>query len=89
MDSGEAADYAYIGRLPRPDGLGTFLYLAGTHAPGTLGAAHFVADCIVELYREVKNRRFSVLAVCHYDPNDRKKILATERLTLIYRHEGA
>jgi Helix-turn-helix len=89
MDSGEATDYAYVGRLPRPDGLGTFLYLAGTHAPGTLGAAHFVVDNIAELYREVKNRRFSVLVVCHYDPKDRKKILTTERLTSVYRHEGA
>jgi hypothetical protein len=89
MDNGEATDYAYVGRLPRPDGLGTFLYLAGTHAPGTLGAAHFIADNIAELYREVKNRRFSVLVACHYDLKDRKKILATERLTPVYRHEGA
>jgi hypothetical protein len=89
MDRGEATDYGYVGRLPRPDGAGTFLYLAGTHAPGTLGAAHFVADNITDLYREVKNRRFSVLISCRYDPRDRKKILATDRLTPVYRHEGA
>jgi hypothetical protein len=29
-DHGETADYGYVGRLPRPDGKGTFLYLAGT-----------------------------------------------------------
>jgi transcriptional regulator with XRE-family HTH domain len=86
---GESADYAYIGRLPRPDGKGTFLYLAGTHAPGTLGAAHFVSDNITDLYREVKNRRFSVLVTCHYDPKDPKKITATEQLTPVYRHDGA
>jgi hypothetical protein len=39
MDQGRAADFAYTGMLPRPDGKGTFLYLAGTHAPGTLAAA--------------------------------------------------
>jgi hypothetical protein len=89
MNHGEAADYAYIGRLPRPDGNGTFLYLAGTHAPGTLGAAHFVSDNITDLYREVKNRRFSVLVPCRYDPKDSKKIIATEQLTPIYRHDGA
>jgi hypothetical protein len=89
MDNGEAVDYAYVGRLPRPDGSGTFLYLAGTHAPGTLGAAHFVADNIADLYREAKNRRFSVLVECRYDPLDRKKILATKPLTPTYRHEGA
>lgn len=89
MNHGETADYAYVGRLPRPDGKGTFLYLAGTHAPGTLGAAHFVSDNITDLYREVKNRRFSVLVTCHYDPKDPKKIIATERLTPIYRHDRA
>jgi len=88
MDQGEATDYGYVGRLPRPDGAGTFLYLAGTHAPGTLGAAHFVADNITDLYREVKTRRFSVLISCRYDSRDRKKILATDRLTPVYRHEG-
>jgi hypothetical protein len=88
MDGGEAADYAYVGRLPRPDGKGTFLYLAGTHAPGTLAAAHFVADNIVELHRDLKNRRFSTVIVCEYDPKDRKKILSTKPLTPIYRPES-
>jgi len=88
MDRGEAADYAYVGRLPRPDGKGTFLYLAGTHAPGTLAAAHFVADNIVELHRDLKSRRFSTVIVCEYDPKDRKKILSTKPLTPIYRPES-
>jgi len=88
MDRGEDADYAYVGRLPRPDGKGTFLYLAGTHAPGTLAAAHFVADNIVELHRDLKNRRFSTVIVCEYDPKDRKKIFSTKPLTPIYRPES-
>lgn len=88
IDSGEAADYAYVGRLPRPDGKGTFLYLAGIHAPGNLGAASFVADNIADLHHELKARRFSVLVTCRFDPKDRRKILATERLTPLYRHEG-
>jgi hypothetical protein len=89
MERGEPADYAYVGRLPRPDGKGTFLYLAGTHAPGTLAAAHFIADNIIELHRELKNRRFSTIIACEYDPKDRKKILNTKRLTPIYRPEGS
>jgi len=89
MDRGESSDYAYVGRLPRPDGKGTFLYLAGTHAPGTLAAAHFVADNIVELHRDLKNRRFSLVIVCDYDPKDRKKILSTRPLTPIYRPESS
>jgi Helix-turn-helix len=89
MDEGKAIDYGYVGRLPRPDGKGTFLYLAGTHAPGTLGAAHYVADNITGLHRELKNRRFSTIVACHYDPKDRKKILRTEPVTPVYRHEGS
>ena len=89
MDRGEASDYAYVGRLPRPDGKGTFLYLAGTHAPGTLAAAHFVVDNIVDLHRDLKNRRFSMVIVCDYDPKDRKKILSTKPLTPIYRPESS
>lgn len=88
MDGGEDADYAYVGRLPRPDGKGTFLYLAGTHAPGTLAAAHFVADNLVELHRDLKNRRFSTVIVGEYDPKDRKKILSAKPLTPIYRPES-
>lgn len=36
-DSGEPIDYGYLGRLSRPDGRGTFQYLAGIHAMGNLG----------------------------------------------------
>lgn len=50
-DSGGTADFAYVGRLPRPDGKGTFLSLAGTHAQGTPGAAHYIANNLVELHR--------------------------------------
>ena len=89
IDDGDATDYAYIGRLPRPDGKGTFLYLAGIHAPGNLGAARFIADNITELHRELKTRRFSVLVACDFDPKDRRKILSTKALTPIYRPESS
>ena len=89
MDRGESSDYAYVGRLPRPDGKGTFLYLAGTHAPGTLAAAHFIVENIVDLHRDFKNRRFSAVIVCDFDPKDRKRIMNTKPLTPIYRPEGS
>jgi hypothetical protein len=88
-DQGETADYGYVGRLPRPDGKGNFLYLAGTHAQGTLGAAHYVAENLSDLYKELKNRRFSTVILCHYDPKDQRKIKSVERVTPLYRHEGA
>lgn len=87
-DDGESADYGYLGRLPRPDGKGSFLYIAGTHAQGTLGTARYVADNLPELYRELKSRRFSTVILCRYDPKDRRKITSTERVTPLFRHEG-
>ncbi|WP_249715148.1 winged helix-turn-helix domain-containing protein [Rhizomonospora bruguierae] len=88
-DHGEPADYGYVGRLPRPDGKGTFLYLAGTHAPGTLGAATYVANNLAELYRELKTRRFSTVVKCQFEPGNQLNIISTERVTPLYRHEGA
>ena len=90
-DQGEPTDYAYIGRLPRPDGKGTFLYLAGIHAQGTLGAAQFVADNLKSLYKELKTRRFSTIIACTSGPdtsgkNDRNS-LKTERITPLYQHD--
>lgn len=87
-DSGKNADVAYIGRLPRPDGKGTFLYLAGIHAIGTAGAAHFIEHNLAELYRETKTRRFSVIVSCEFDPETRQ-VLSSARVSQIYRHDGA
>lgn len=87
-DQGQPTDYAYVGRLPRPDGKGTFLYLAGIHAQGTLGAAQFVADNLKELHRELKTKRFSTIVACKFEPDSDRKILSTERITPLYRHEG-
>lgn len=80
MDAGEPCDYAYVGRLPRPDGRGTFLYLAGVHAPGTAGAAYYLEQNLTELYGEVKNRRWSALISCRFDPAARSQITSTELL---------
>jgi hypothetical protein len=82
-DKGESADYAYIGRLPRPDGRGTFLYLAGIHAMGTLGAATYLTSNMEDIYQQVKNRNWSTLIECKYDP-DSKAIESAERITEIY-----
>lgn len=82
-DSGKDADYAYIGRLPRPDTKGTFLYLAGIHRMGTVGAAKFLADNLPDLYAEVRNRRWSVLIECWYDP-DTREIQGTRPITPLY-----
>lgn len=82
-DEGEPCDYAYLGRLPRTDGNGTFLYLAGIHAMGTLGAAHYLADNIEDIYDQVKTKRWSTLIKCSYDP-DTRVIQSTEAITDLY-----
>lgn len=70
-DRGEPGDYAYLGRLPRPDGQGTFLYIAGIHATGTLGAAQYLAEHLTDLHRDLKTRRFSMLLSCRLDADSR------------------
>lgn len=87
QDSGKPCDYAYIGKLPRPDGRGTFLYLAGIHAMGTLGATKYLEDHLEEMYRQVRKKRFSMLVECHYNA-DSHELTSISALTPIYRHEG-
>lgn len=88
MDSGEPRDYVYLGRLPRLDGQGTFLYIAGIHAVGAPGAAHFIEQHLAELYSEVKTKRFSLLLECEFDPKT-LRVTASRRLSPLYRAEGA
>ena len=86
--SGEPVDYAYLGRLPRPDRRGTFLYLAGIHSPGTFGAAVYLAEHMPELYKQLgAQRRFSTLLRCEYDPETRK-IIRVGELAPLQVHEG-
>lgn len=85
QDSGESSDYAYIGRLPRPDGRGTFLYLAGLHAAGTHGAVQWLVHNLPDLYHEVHSRAFSLLVRATYDADSRERgITDTGALTTIH-----
>ncbi len=86
-----SGDYAYIGRLPKPDGSGTFLYLAGIHSQGTLGAAKYVADNLLTMYRQMKTRRFSAIVSCAYDPDAKAQpsVFNVRLKTPCYRHDGS
>lgn len=84
-DEGKPQDYGYLGRLPRPDGQGSFLYLAGIHAMGTLGAARHLTNHIAETYEHVQSRRWSQLVAVDYDP-DTREITSTSALTQLYAH---
>jgi hypothetical protein len=85
-DTGENSDIAYIGRLRRPDGKGTFLYMAGIHAAGTAGAAHYIEHNLVDLYGEVKTRGFSTLIRADYSQG--LAITDSKQITSTFRHDG-
>ncbi|MFJ3809574.1 sigma factor-like helix-turn-helix DNA-binding protein [Streptomyces sp. NPDC090073] len=86
-EDGSAGDIGYLGRLPRLDGKGTFLYIAGVHAIGASGVVHFLESNLAELYREVRTRRFSTLISCRYDPKT-LEVVESRRITPLYRHES-
>lgn len=84
QDHGEPGDVAYLGRLPRPDGRGTFLYLAGIHAAGTHGAARYLVDHAAELYSTARDRLFSLLIAVTYRSASDHTIVETRALTKTY-----
>ncbi|MGV4888451.1 sigma factor-like helix-turn-helix DNA-binding protein [Streptomyces viridosporus] len=86
-EDGAAGDFGYLGRLPRLDGRGTFLYIAGIHAIGANGVVHYLEHNLAELYREVRTKRFSTLISCRYNP-ETLEVLESRRVTPLYRHEG-
>lgn len=86
-EDGSAGDYGYLGRLPRPDGRGTFLYIAGIHAIGANGVVHYLERNLAELYREVRTKRFSTLISCRYNP-DTLEVTESRQVAPIYRHES-
>ncbi|WP_112137183.1 sigma-70 family RNA polymerase sigma factor [Glycomyces dulcitolivorans] len=82
-DNGELRDFGYVGRLPSPGGKGTFLYAAGIHAEGTLGAAQWLTENAADLHKKLKLQRFSTLVESTFDESG--KILSTQQLTALYR----
>ncbi|MDA0566861.1 sigma-70 family RNA polymerase sigma factor [Streptomonospora sp. S1-112] len=81
------SDLGYLGRLPRPDGAGSLLAIAGIHPAGSLGVAHWLTTDIATLWGQVGDGRFSVLIRTEYDP-DTNEPVKTEMATPLYRHDG-
>lgn len=71
-DDARPGDVAYVGRLPRPDGAGTFLLVAGVHAIGSLGAVRYLTENLAEIYKDVGTRQFSMVVGCTYDAKTKK-----------------
>jgi transcriptional regulator with XRE-family HTH domain len=68
LEQPQHADIAYLGRLPCPDGTGTFLLIAGIHAIGSLGVAHYLAEHPDLMDSERKAKPFSMIVASRFDP---------------------
>lgn len=72
MRNGDNADYGYLGTLPRPDGKGSWLYIAGIHAPGSRAGAAYLSENIAAIYQQTRGHYWSCLVKCTYAPSTRK-----------------
>ncbi|WP_405087969.1 sigma factor-like helix-turn-helix DNA-binding protein [Microbispora sp. NBC_01389] len=79
-------DYAYLGRLARPDGQGNVLVFTGIHPQGTLGVVHLISTEINTLWGQVADRRFSCVIGVEYDPRTGEPVKA-ELASPLYRHD--
>ncbi|MFF6774386.1 sigma-70 family RNA polymerase sigma factor [Streptomyces sp. NPDC012637] len=87
-DDPAPTDIAYLGRLPRPDGQGTFLLIAGVHAVGSLGVAHFLTENIASVYEKAGSSPFSMVVTADYEPGT-KTITGSRALSDVLMHETA
>ncbi|MEU8574846.1 sigma factor-like helix-turn-helix DNA-binding protein [Streptomyces asoensis] len=79
-------DVGYLGRLPRPDGNGSVLAIAGVHTAGSLGVVQLLASDLNTLWGQVGEHHFSTLVSVEYDP-ETDEPQSVELLTPIYRHD--
>jgi hypothetical protein len=86
IDPPRPTDSAYLGRLPRPDGNGTFLIIAGIHPNGSLGVIHLLTNEIATLWGQLGDRRFSTVVGVEYDPANGEPVKA-ELISPLYRHD--
>ncbi|MFD0857214.1 sigma-70 family RNA polymerase sigma factor [Actinomadura adrarensis] len=85
-DPARPYDIGYLGRLPRPDGQGSILAIAGVHPEGSLGVVNLLTTDIGSLWGQVGSDRFSVVVGTEYDPDTHEPV-RTELLTPLYRHD--
>ncbi|WP_060887262.1 sigma factor-like helix-turn-helix DNA-binding protein [Streptomyces caniscabiei] len=85
-DSARPYDVGYLGRLPRPDGNGSLLAIAGIHTQGSLGVVQLLANDLNALWGQVGDHLFSTLVGVEYDP-DTSEPQSVELLCPLYRHE--
>ena len=79
-------DDGYLGRLPRPDGNGSVLAIAGIHTAGSLGVVQLLSSDLNTLWGQVGERHFSTLVSVEYDPATEEP-QSVELLTPLYLHD--
>ncbi|GLP72060.1 hypothetical protein TUSST3_86780 [Streptomyces sp. TUS-ST3] len=79
-------DVGYLGRLPRPDGNGSVLAIAGIHTAGSLGVVQLLSSDLNTLWGQVGERHFSTLVTVEYDPATEEP-QSVELLTPLYLHD--
>ncbi|MFD3821591.1 sigma-70 family RNA polymerase sigma factor [Streptomyces sp. NPDC058625] len=79
-------DVGYLGRLPRPDGNGSVLAIAGIHTAGSLGVVQLLASDLNALWGQVGERHFSTLVSVEYDP-ETDEPHSVELLCPLYLHD--
>jgi hypothetical protein len=84
-DPATPGDVAYLGRLARPDGDGSFLAIAGIHPQGSLGVARLLATDISVLWGQAAAGPFSAVVATSYDPATHEPV-ATSLASPLYRH---
>ncbi|MER6404132.1 sigma-70 family RNA polymerase sigma factor [Streptomyces viridosporus] len=85
-DPARPYDIGYLGRLPRPDGKGSLLAIAGIHTQGSLGVVQLLASELNSLWGQVGDRRFSTLVGVEYDP-ETSEPRSVELVCPLYRHD--
>jgi hypothetical protein len=82
--NGERSCIAHIGRIRRPDGQGSFLYLGGAHAPGTAGAVDYFVREVSAIWEQAKRSLWSAVVVTKADAQGH--IVSMRLATPIYVH---
>jgi hypothetical protein len=85
-DPARPYDIGYLGRLPRPDGKGSLLAIAGIHTQGSLGVVQLLVSELNSLWGQVGDRRFSTLVGVEYDP-ETSEPRSVELVCPLYRHD--
>lgn len=88
-ESRQPTDSAYLGRLPRPDGKGTIIAIAGIHPSGSLGVIQFLVHEMATLWTQVEDRRFSAVVAVEYDPTTGEPVKAELATPLLPHEDGA